>query len=151
MKKFVFKLEPVLDMKKRNEEEVQVMLGMALADLQVLKDELDNIYNKKNDCQNKMEKFKASMCRIDELLTYQNYVESVVRQMGSLKVKILEMEKKVEEVRKLLAQAAKERKMIEKMKEKEFEKYQKELRTKEINFLDEIGVLRETRKMLTKK
>lgn len=150
MKKFVFKLETVLDMRKRKEEDIQIKLGIAISELHKMQLNLEETYKKRRSYQAEIEIFKSNIKQMDDLLMYQNYVDSMEKVIERMKLEILEMEKKVEEVRVLLGQAARERKMIEKMKEKEYEKYQKEQRTQEINFLDEIGVLKEARKIMSK-
>lgn len=150
MKKFVFKLETVLDMRKRKEEEVQIKLGIAISDLHKMQMNLEETRRKKGTYQSEIEIFKTNIQQMDDLLMYQNYVDSVEQLIERMKLEIREMEKKVEEIRILLGQAARERKMIEKMKEREYEKYQKEQRLQEINFLDEIGVLKEARRIMSK-
>ncbi len=149
MKKFAFKLETVLDMRKRKEEDIQIKLGIAISDLHKMQMNLEETYRKRSVYQSEIELFKSNIQQLDDLLMYQNYVDSMEKLIERMKLEILEMEKKVEEIRLLLGQAARERKMIEKMKEREYEKYQKEQRTQEINFLDEIGVLREARKIMS--
>lgn len=150
MKKFVFKLETVLDMKKRKEEDIQIKLGIAISELHKMQLKLEETYRKKGAYQSEIEFFKSSMQQVDDLLMYQNYVDSVEKLIDRMKLEIREMEKKVEEIRLLLGQTARERRIIEKMKEREYEKYQKEQRLQEINFLDEIGVLREARKIMSR-
>ena len=149
MKKFVFKLETVLDMRKRKEEDVQIKLGIAISELHKMQMNLEETRRKKGAYQSEIELLKSNIQQMDDLLMYQNYVDSVEKLIDRMKLEIREMEKNVEEIRLLLGQAARERKMIEKMKEREYEKYQKEQRAQEINFLDEIGVLREARKIMS--
>lgn len=150
MKKFVFRLETVLDLRKRKEEEVQQKLSKILDMERIVREELDSIRQKQFSYRQKIEKLKSNIGKINDLLTYQCYVDSLQNQIEELEKRLYEIGQLVMQVRQELAEAAKERKIIEKMKEKDLEEYMFMVRNKEISQLDEIGVIREARKMIAK-
>jgi flagellar export protein FliJ len=56
---------------------------------------------------------------IEDLLTYQNYLENLDKRLTEQECRIHEIEQEVEEMRELLMQACKDKKIIEKIKERQ--------------------------------
>jgi flagellar FliJ protein len=151
MKKFVFRLETVLDLRKRKEEQVQIKLGEALASLNMEIKKLETLFEKREFYRSEIEKMRAIATRVSEVLMYQDYLDSLEVAIKKQAELVLKMEKLVDEVRLELAECAKQRKIIEKIKENEHEEYVKEFEAKERNILDEFGVITMARKMSAKK
>lgn len=148
MKKFTFRLEAVLEVKKKREEQIQIELGIVLQQLQKIKDLQEEYRNKQIYYLEEIDRIKAKLQHINDILPRQQYVESLDLQIRRLDLDIEQKQEEVDEVRQRLITAAKEKKIMEKMKEKERQAYMKEIRSKELSFLDEIGVLKEARKMV---
>ena len=148
MKKFSFKLEPVLNVRKSKEEELQRKLSQILDRLQEAVEEMAKTLSHRHTIASQLEEFKKKPVGIEDLLTYQNYLEQLDKRVNEQEIRISEIEKEVEEMRALLMQACKDKKIIEKIKEKQKACYNLEALRQEINFLDEIGVIRNARKKL---
>ena len=140
--KFTFKLEKVLDLRKRKEQErerelanLKELLMRAEAFLEELKKEAVKISGKMSALQGE----SKERLDIKELLRYYDYLEGLRKnislQITQIKKLITDIEKKREE----LIQASKERKIIEKLKDNQYKKFKKTLDAWEQKFLDEVG------------
>jgi flagellar protein FliJ len=148
LKKFSFKLEPVLNVRKCKEEELQRKLAEILDRLQDAVEEMAKTLSQRHLIANQLEEFKKKPIGIEDLLTYQNYIESLDKRLDEQETRIQKIEKEVEEMRELLLKACKDKKIIEKIKERQKACYNNELLRQEIIFLDEVGVIRSARKKL---
>lgn len=139
MNKFKFKLETVLKVKTRVEDlrkielrEAELRREKARLELCRCQDEVEAnilIYR---------EKFQQ---RIDpeEANNYHLYLTWLNRQVDLATFKLQECEREVAERRHKLIDASKEKKVLEKLKEKAYQAFQAEQLNAEIKFLDELG------------
>ncbi len=125
MKKYVFRLEPVLKVRKLKEENCRMELGQLLTQLNKIMDQL------KHD-QVDIEKYftiqeaglKTGM-RAGQLQAFPMLVEGKERNIQLLKRDKLLVEKSIEEKKQELAIARGELKVIENLKEKDYIEYRK--------------------------
>ena len=106
---FKFRLEKILSLKEKIEEAKK-----------------NEIVNKKNNLISEMKTLDGSielLKKRNEYTKYINYLKEVIVKLEK-NIKMLELE--AEKKRCELAEAVKERKVLDKFKEKEFEKYKKE-------------------------
>jgi flagellar FliJ protein len=73
------------------------------------------------------------------LAAHRRYSVAMQRKGLSLVQEMARQQKKVDEAQRLLAEAAKERKVIEKLREKQFERWKAEAERKELAEADEVG------------
>ncbi|HBF36638.1 MAG TPA: flagellar export protein FliJ [Firmicutes bacterium] len=145
MARFKFKLETVLKVKTRVEDLRKRALQMAEVKRQQAKNELlqrqnavqDTIQTYRQSCQQKLDLFQAT--NYHKFLIWQNKQVELANQ--SLKF----CENKVVQTREQLLEASKEKKTVEKLKEKALVAYKAEELNREIQFLDELGTGRFTR------
>lgn len=139
MKQFKFKLETVLKVKTRIEDLRKLELGEAEFRREKARLELSR-------CQEEVtinirlyrEKFQQRI-NPDEANNYYQYLTWLNHQVDLASLKLQECEKEVAERRQRLIEASKEKKILEKLKEKAYQDYQAEQLNAEINFLDELG------------
>ena len=143
MKPFVFKLETLLDIRKRREEEANILLAQARARLNAAREFMDALKERQ---QTSLTEFKGQREK--------NALLAMEWQMWHRFLDFMEKEiKKQEQVLKQLAQevasalkaaetAMKDRKAVEKLREKRFEQYKIELQLAEQKILDEIAISR---------
>jgi flagellar export protein FliJ len=74
------------------------------------------------------------------LAAHRRYLIAMQRQALSVVQKMAQQQHRVEESRKELAEAAKQRKVIEKLREKHFERWRAALKHRELTEQDEIGM-----------
>lgn len=134
MKKYQFRLEAVLKVRKFKEETCRMELGYLLNELQKIIDQLkhdqeqiDSYYKIQEGALGQSGGMTAS-----QLQTFPMLVAGKTRNIELLNGALERQEKLVEDKRKELAIIKGELKVIESMKEKDFEKYRKEV-NKEID------------------
>jgi flagellar FliJ protein len=145
MAKFKFKLETVLKVKTRIEDLRKRELHMAEVQKQQAQNQLlerenevaGTIQTYRQNCQQKLDLFQA--INYHKFLIWQN------RQVEIANRHLQNCENNVIKTREQLLEATKEKKTVEKLKEKAYENYKVEELNKEIQFLDELGTGRFTR------
>jgi flagellar FliJ protein len=123
MGKFKFELEPVLDHRERIEDEKQQVLGQRQRELKAAEDELARLNRefKKYSLALREEHKKLSS---EELRWHYSHLEYLDRCMTLQHGVILQRRAAVERARKDLIDASKDRKVIEKLKDRRFEEHQ---------------------------
>ena len=135
MNNFKFKLQKVLDIKLRNEEESKIEHAKALkakVDVQNELDELNSKYSKYSNMSDVEDVIKRKVIA-DYLNSLSSSIEEATR-------KLEEKQSILNEKQKDLIEKQVERKSMEKLKEKQFIVYKKELDIKEQNQNDEYAL-----------
>jgi flagellar protein FliJ len=139
MAKFKFKLETVLkvkirieDLRKREMQVAEIQREQAKNQLLHRQDEVaDTVKTYRESCQRKLDLYLAN--NYHKFLIWQNkQVELADQHLGACNNIVIKSRQK-------LVEAAKEKKTVEKLKEKAYEGYKAEELNQEINFLDEMG------------
>jgi flagellar FliJ protein len=137
MKKFVFKLQRVLDYKGIRENEEKAEYGKAFSEYENEKTTLNKL---KNDILNIMnEKDKEEKMTIDKLKYYGDYLKFLEQKIEFQEQKVENARKYLEERRQKLVEISKEKKTFEKLKEKAKEDYNKETIREDDAFNDQIN------------
>jgi len=137
MAKFVFKLQPVLNIKLQKEESLKNELGKAIQKLEFEKNRFIEIEEAMN---NMAEKFneKAKKIRIRKLIEYKEYLVVLDAKKKIQKENVNKAAIYVDKVREELLNAVKERKILERLKEKKFDEFLLEEKKLEQKINDEI-------------
>jgi len=139
MNKFKFKLETVLKVKARIEDLRKLELREAESRRDKARLELFRWQKEIADhIRLYREKFQQRI-NPEEANNYHRYLTWLNRQADLAALQLQEREKEVAERRQKLVEASKERKILEKLKEKAYQNYQAEQLRAEIQFLDELG------------
>jgi flagellar FliJ protein len=77
--------------------------------------------------------------KIDSLLISRNYIELLKRQLSALEIDLQAAEENISGVKLKLAEAVKQRKIIEKLKENQFAQYKKDYNKNDNAQMDEIA------------
>jgi flagellar FliJ protein len=141
MSKFVFKLEVVLRQRKRQEQDAQRELAQRHARLVEHQRALlrldESVRAATEDVrQNRL----IGQLDLNFLAAHRRFLVAMQRQGMSIVQQIALAQKQVDEARAVLADAARKRKTIEKLREKQFERWKSEQDRKERAELDEIGM-----------
>ncbi|MCL2763757.1 MAG: flagellar export protein FliJ [Treponema sp.] len=137
MKKFNFKLEKVLRIKKFNEEECKMALGQAISVLNLIEKQIMQTAVKRHNAASQRFNDPAQM------IFWDTYILRLEREAEQLAEKAAQAEMVVEEKRVLYQEAYKELKAIEKLKEKRYEEYRKDYFVSEMNQIDELTSARQ--------
>jgi flagellar FliJ protein len=121
--RFVFKLQALLNWKKNLEELAQMRLAEKIKVLQTQEEEIQNLRNQRSAYAEEINERSLQGLKAGEYLTYQQYFEE------SYKDLILKEEKKrltiqeIEKEREKLISFTKQRKILEKLREKRLKKF----------------------------
>jgi len=136
MKPFVFGLEKVLNLKKHYEDEAKIELGRAVGVLAELEQRLMDLA---------AERVRASAAQFqpeNSIAEIQQYTFYIIR-LDALKEELLKetaiAELKVEEARQAFLDASRERKVLDKIKEKRQKEYRKKSLGEETKTTDDIS------------
>ena len=140
MAKFVFKLQKVLDVKTHKEEairnELQVLnyrIHHEDARLKNMKEEFEKTLNEFKDVQ-------EQRLFIEELRYYQVYFAKIKIDIQNQLQKIEDLKQELETVRNRYIEASKEKKILEKLKDRDFDRFKDMMEKVEQGILDEIGI-----------
>ena len=134
MKKFVFSMEKILDLREYEEKQAQIELGKAVGDAEKIRQQLNFVAIEKA----KMLSMDISGTSINERLVHENYLVRLDRQKEILLEELAAAELIVEEKRAVFAEALKKRKVLSNLKEKQLQQYKKEKQLEEDNIVDDI-------------
>lgn len=145
MKKFRFKLETVLRLKRRIEEERQNQYGVAKR----LRVEAERqVERRRQQIEILLVSYQQSMVQQFDLIDLNNYHNYLIWLDKMLELDITQLhaarQKEIAALNELI-EASKERKMVDKLKDKAYEQYRIDEAQEETKFLDELGTGRFTR------
>ena len=150
-KKFKFRLEQMLEMKRRKEEEEQNKL-IALRREQVQEQEFKA--QREQDLVNVHEELKTKRLQgqlnIAELRFFPQHVKNLEAKIKYHELRIQELEIKIEEQKQAVAKAMMERKAYEKLKENQKAAFDAEIEAAEAQLLDELATIKFARDMRNK-
>ena len=134
MKKFVFSLQKVLELREYEEDKAKLELGKAVAELERIKRLLQEV------AQNRV---AANQSRKDTtdviiLMNIENYIIGLDAKKEKLLEELTMAQMFFEEKRDLYTKAMQDREVLSKLKEKQLSEYKKEVQKEEENALDDI-------------
>ena len=142
MKPFVFNLEKVLGLRKFNEEEKKIELGRAIGVLADLEGRIFALARERSRAAAEQFSPGNSAVQIQQYMFYLLRLDNTREQL--LKEAAL-AELKVEEARNVFIEASRDRKVLDKLKEKRQKEYRKEMFGQETKVLDDISGSARTR------
>jgi flagellar FliJ protein len=140
MPKFVFPLEALLRQRQSAERERQRELALCQAEMVRLQQELKQLNDELqgSDADMKANRLMGAL-DVAFLAAHRRYSLAMQRKGQGLVQDLARQQKRVDDAQRLLADAAKERKVIEKLREKQFERWRQEIERKEQAAADEAG------------
>lgn len=141
MKQFEFKLQKVMEttkireeLKKRELAKALVVLAQNESLLEAMFDRLEEQIEEYNT-----RKLKPSMTASD-LINFSHYTEKLLTDIQHQKKTIEDLAEKVRQHREKLIEVTKDKKILERLKERRYEEYRKKLRSMEQKFMDELSI-----------
>ena len=149
-KRFRYRLEKVLEMKLRKEEEEKEKLGK-------LRQELERERQVKADLEQQLEnvhielktKRLSGMLNINELRWFPQHIKNLEGKIKYQELRIQELLIKIEEQTQALAKAMQERKAYEKHKEQSHQAWVAEVEAEEARLIDELATIKFARMLAT--
>lgn len=137
MPKFNFRLQPVLNIRNQQEENLKNEMGKAIQHLEAEKQKLLSLENKKSQIVDEFNK-KTKKTTVKSLLQFNDYLEFLKAEIISQKENVNKAAINVDKIREELVKAVKTRKIMDKLKEKKKEEYVQEEKKLENKANDEI-------------
>ena len=140
MAKFVFPLESVLRHRERGEQERMRELAVCQAEMSRLQLELKALNDSvRASAQDMKDNRLVGALDVAYLAAHRRYAVATQRKGMLLVQEMARQQRKVDEAQRLLAEAAKERKVMEKLRERQHERWRSEVGRKELAEADEVG------------
>ena len=138
MHKFRFKLEGVLSVKQRLEEQAKAAFASAMQNLNACEQRRDEAAARVKSYERKLEELVNSILNVTEITICRDAIRIVREDLTEKENAVKRAQNRVEMCRKNLSNAIMERKTIEKLKEKAFEDYVKEYNDEDRTQIDEL-------------
>ncbi|MCI8769822.1 MAG: flagellar export protein FliJ [Lachnospiraceae bacterium] len=138
MAKFIFKMESLLSIKYKLEDQAKAEYGMELIRLREEEMKLEALIAKKEEYQYRLTDAVQDELVLLEIKKLENCVEHAKYNINVQKFVISQQQQRVERAREKLDNAMKERKTYEKLKEKAFEQFKIEIEAQERKEVDEL-------------
>lgn len=138
MAKFIFKMESILSIKYKLEDQAKAEYGMEIARLREEERKLEMLVEKKEAYQTALTEAVQDALDIREIKDLENCVENMKYNINVQKFVIKQQQQRVDQAREKLDNAMKERKTYEKLKEKAFEQFKMEIEAQERKEIDEL-------------
>lgn len=138
MAKFIFKMENILEVKRKLEDQEKSMYASALAVLDEEQQRLALLEQKREGYKERLTSIMTASLNIDQIKTLEDAVEVMKYRIREQMVRVQDAEIKAERARQALQEAMVERKTYEKLKEKAFEEFKLEINAQEKKEVDEL-------------
>src|SRR5262245_54016690 len=141
MAKFEFKLEGVLRQRKHVEQQKQRELALKQRQLVEMQAELQQLQAKVQQANDDVRQNRL-VGRLDMqfLAAHRRFLAGIQRQGVAIAQKMALAQRAVDDARAALAEAARQRKVIEKLREKQLQRWRADIERRELAELDEIGM-----------
>ena len=140
MKDYRFNLEPVLNHRRLVEETLQKDLAILKISLIDENERLITYEESRVQLLEELQQIQKEGTTTSDILLYLPFIEQVSKDIEKQKKRVLELEKQVEQNLKDLLEAIKNKKALQKLKEKAFKTYNQKLIKNEQDFLNEVAV-----------
>jgi flagellar FliJ protein len=145
MKAFRFSLEKVLKLKAYREQEAKIDLGRAIGVLSEIENRIKDVAEHKHHAAG--ERFSPDNNAL-QILNYENYIRWLDQERDRLLEDAAKAELTVEEKRNRYLETSRDRKVLDKLKEKREKEYRKEMSAAETKILDDISGGKQARMLI---
>lgn len=136
-----FKLQTVLNFRQILEDRAKQKLFQVKKKVAYLEEEKDHQEKFIQQLSKELELKKQQGIIAQEIILYQNHIKMKQNQIGQLELDLKEAYQEVLEREKALLEASRDKKLFEKLKETQNERYEQYIQFEETKELDEIAVL----------
>lgn len=138
MAKFVYRMQNILDLKQKLEEQEKANFGMATARFNEEQRKLRELMIRQADYERQLKELSVGSININEIKTCKNAIRSMKVALRDQMIELSKAQKAMENARKKLNQVMMERKMHEKLREHAFEEFLDEVDYEEGKITDEL-------------
>lgn len=138
MAKFIFKMEGILSVKEKLEEQAKAEYSIEIMKLRQEEEKLDELEKRKDAYQTRLYEAVMDTLNISEIKILEDSVENIKYNIKLQLIVIANQQKNVDMAREKLDNAMKERKTYEKLKEKAFEEFKEQINAEEQKEINEL-------------
>jgi len=138
MAKFIFKMESILSVKEKLEEQAKAEYSIEIMKLRQEEEKLDELEKRKNAYQTRLYEAVMDTLNISEIKILEDSVENIKYNIKLQLIVIANQQKNVDRAREKLDNAMRERKTYEKLKEKAFEEFKEQINAEEQKEINEL-------------
>ena len=138
MAKFIFKMESILSVKEKLEEQAKAEYSIEIMKLRQEEEKLDELEKRKDAYQTRLYEAVMDTLNISEIKILEDSVENIKYNIKLQLIVIANQQKNVDMAREKLDNAMKERKTYEKLKEKAFEEFKEQKNAEEQKEINEL-------------
>lgn len=138
MAKFSYKMQNILNIKYKLEEQEKSNYSQARHRLTLEEEKLKKLNKRRQDYEDELKQLMNHNLQIQKIKACEDAVEIIKYQINIQKIAVIDAEKQLEEARIRLNEAMKERKIHEKLKEKAFDEFILEINAEETKEIDEL-------------
>ncbi len=152
MKKFKFRLEKLLEARLAKEKSVKQELAKAVSEQNIFRMKQSEYISRVDEQKKRFhDKMTTGSANISELMMYHRFEDFSDKVVDDAQHKIEAMEPAINIIRGRLAEASKERRVIEKLKEKRQKEWQYLMNRADFNEIDDANQKLYTRRLLEEK
>lgn len=138
MAKFVYRMQGILNVKEKLENQARNEFAIASANLAEEEKKLEELFSRLNGYEEELKRLYSQVLDIPKINENQNAIEMMKYQIRIQQVRVKSAERELENKRELLQVAIQERQTHDKLKEREFEEFLRELAAAESKEIDEL-------------
>lgn len=138
MAKFVYRMQNILELKQKIEEQEKANFGMATARFNEEKAKLREIMIRQAGYENQLKQLNMGTLNIKEIRTCKNAINAMKVAVRAQMIEVSKAKKAMDAAAKRLNTVMMERKMHEKLREKAFEEFVAEINHEESKITDEL-------------
>lgn len=138
MAKFIFKMESILSVKQKLEEQAKADYSIEIMKLRQEEEKLSELKKRKDSYQTKLYEAVMDTLNVLEIKILEDSVENIKYNIKLQLIVIANQQKNVDRAREKLDNAMKERKTYEKLKENAFEEFKLEINAEEQKEINEL-------------
>lgn len=138
MAKFVFKMQNILEVKLKLEDQAKSAYAIAIAALEAEKEKQRLLEARKAGYEEQLTSIMQASLQVTEICRLENAVEVMKYRIHEQMIMVRDAELQVKKAQKMLQDAMVERKTYEKLKENAFEEFKQEINAQEKKEIDEL-------------
>ena len=135
-----FSLQTVLNHRKHKEEALQKELSAKNAQVLTAREELARLQSLKMDNLSALQQKQRDGASVSDIVLYDGYIRQISENLRDQSHRITKLMREFSEKRRELIEAVKQRKILDRLKEKEWAAYKRRLERKEQILMNEIAV-----------
>lgn len=142
MKKMKFRLEHVLRLREFDEKKAKLELGNVIGRISAVNIEIEEAKNQIKACNLEFNDFLSETRKVQDIIIFPFIMDELQKKINKKKEDLISLNKELEEKKNNLKIAEGKLKVIEKLKENQYEKFKKEIDKKYRNEVDDHTIMK---------